>query len=354
TELEKSQATQLAVRKKELEHRISSAANPPRVFAGTYRQPDEIHLLYRGDPEQPRERVPPAIPAVLGDLRLPENLDEPARRRRLADWIVDPANPLTARVMVNRIWQGHFGTGLVSTPSDFGRMGMKPSHPELLDWLSAEFIRGGWSVKHLHRLIVLSATYGQSSEINAAAAARDSDVRLLWRFPNRRLDAESIRDSLLSVSGQLNPAMHGRGFNLFGQRGGLSGFTPVETFTPENQRRMIYAHKVRREPETVFGAFDCPDAGQSTAVRRVSTTPIQALNLFNSPFTLAQADAFAARVMRECGGDAAAAVDRAWQLALSRPPDAGELEDALPVVREHGLPALCRALFNCNEFMFLP
>jgi hypothetical protein len=256
--------------------------------------------------------------------------------------------------MANRIWQGHFGTGLVQTPSDFGNNGTKPTHPELLDWLAQEFIRSGWSVKHMHRLIVLSETYRQSSASNPDAAEKDADVRLLWRYPSRRLEAETIRDTMLFVSGQLNLQMYGRGYDLFDKRGGLSGFNPVETFTPENQRRMIYAHKVRRETEVVFGAFDCPDAGQSTALRRASTTPIQALNLFNSRFTLAQSEAFAARVKKEAGGNIAKQIRRAYQLALDRDPGADELRDTEPVVRQHGLATLCRALFNSNEFLFLP
>ena len=159
---------------------------------------------------------------------------------------------------------------------------------------------------------------------------------------------------MLAVSGQLNLKMFGRGYNLFAQRGGLSGFTPVESFKDDGLRRMIYAHKVRREREAVFGAFDCPDAGQSTARRRESTTPIQALNLFNSRFTLDQAEAFAARVKKEAGEDVALQIHRAYLLALTRAPRPEEVHDAEPVVRTHGLPALCRVLFNSNEFLFLP
>jgi hypothetical protein len=262
--------------------------------------------------------------------------------------------------MVNRIWQGHFGAGLVQTPSDFGNNGMKPSHPELLDWLASEFIRSGWSVKHMHRLIVLSGAYRQSgfgfsrTDAPKAAATLDAESRYLWRFPSRRLEAETIRDSMLFISGRLNLKMHGRGFDLFDKRGGLSGFNPIETSTPENQRRMIYAHKVRREPEAVFGAFDCPDAGQSTATRRASTTPIQALNLFNSRFTLDQSEAFAARVKKEVGDDIAKQIRRTYQLALTREPTADELNDTLPVIQRHSLAVLCRALFNSNEFLFSP
>ncbi len=374
---EAKRAKPLIQEKTATESKITQAINAQKVFAGTFRTPDDIHLLNRGDPEQPKEAVTPAVLSALGNVTLPKESAEQDRRRALADWIASAQNPLTARVMVNRIWQGHFGTGLVQTPSDFGRMGIKPTHPELLDYLAAEFIRSGWSVKHMHRLILLSETYGQSSQAQDLPQASpprttgseivnhkskiinegpliDSDVRYLWRFPSRRLEAESIRDSMLAVSGRLNLKMYGRGFNLFDQRGGLSGFDPIETFTPENQRRMIYSHKVRREPETVFGAFDCPDAGQSTARRIESTTPIQALNLFNSIFTLEQSEAFATRVKQEAGPETAKQITLAYQLSLSRPPTAAELTDTTPLVHTHGLTALCRALFNSNEFLFVP
>ena len=355
-----AEAQRLIDQKRPLDERLQRISAEQKVFAGTFRTPDAIHLLNRGDPEQPKEPVEPAVLSALGKLTLTKETAEQERRRALADWIASPDNTLTARVMVNRIWQGHFGTGVVETPSDFGRMGMKPTHPELLDWLAAEFIRSGWSVKHMHRVIVMSETYRQSSfgfsrrDAAKAASTLDSESRLLWRFPSRRLEAESIRDSMLAVSGQLNLKMHGRGFNLFDKRGGLSGFDPVETLTPDNQRRMIYAHKVRREPEAVFGAFDCPDAGQSTARRIESTTPIQALNLFNSRFTLDASAAFAERVKTEVGDDVSKQIRRAYQLALNRDPDTTELRESEPAVREHGLVVLCRALFNSNEFLFVP
>ena len=348
-------ANRLLREKAALEAKIKTVESGQLAFAGKFRAPDKISLLARGDPEQPREPVAPAVPVALGDLRLAPDTPEQDRRRALADWITRPENPLTARVMVNRVWQAHFGAGLVETPSDFGHSGFKPTHPALLDWLAAEFIRSGWSVKRLHRLIVLSDTYRQSSGFAVpAAAAQDTEARLLWRFPSRRIEAESVRDSMLAVAGRLDLRMFGRGFDLFDKRGGLSGFKPVETLKPENQRRMIYAHKVRRETEAVFGAFDCPDAGQSTARRRASTTPIQALNLFNSRFTLETAAALAARVQREAGDDPLRQIARAYELALSRTPTAEELREAGPVVRAHGLAVLGRALFNSNEFLFLP
>jgi len=324
------------------------------AFAGKFRTPDEIRLLRRGDPEQPEEAVPPMVPAALGGLVLDLSTPEQQRRLALADWIARPDHPLTARVMANRIWLGHFGNGLVASPNDFGNNGMPPSHPELLDWLATEFIRSGWSVKHLHRLIVMSETYRQASMANPAAADVDADNRLLWRFPTRRVEAEVLRDSILAVSGRLNPKRHGRGFDLFDKRGGLSGFNPVESPTGEGLRRIIYAHKVRREPEAVFGAFDCPDAGQAVGQRRESTTPIQALNLFNSRFILEQAEAFADRVEKEAGSDPDARVRHAFRLALHREPEPEELAEVSAVVGEYGLDVLARALFNSNEFVFLP
>jgi hypothetical protein len=351
---EAAEATKLLTQKRAFEAELSGLDASQKVFAGIFRKPDEIFLLNRGDPEQPKEEVAPAVLSTLGDVNLDKQTPEQNRRIALADWLSHPENPLTARVMVNRIWQGHFGAGIVQTPSDFGNNGMKPTHPELLDWLASEFIRGGWSMKHMHRLIVLSKTYRQSSASNDQGNEKDSDVRLLWRFPSRRLEAEAIRDSMLAISGQLNLQMYGRGYDLFDKRGGLSGFNPVEISTTENQRRMIYAHKVRRETEAVFGAFDCPDAGQSTAARRASTTPIQALNLFNSRFTLDQAEFFAARVKNASGDDATGQIRLAYQLTLNREPNAEELNETLPTVKKHGLAVLCRALFNSNEFLFQP
>lgn len=340
--------------KKILLEKIAASEVVPLAFAGKFRAPDEIHLLNRGDPEQPQQSVSPAVLSALGDLELMPDTAEQERRRQLADWIASPENPMTARVMVNRIWQWHFGTGFVDTPNDFGRNGSKPTHPQLLDWLALEFIRSGWSLKHMHRIIVTSATYRQSTQPNQNAAAIDADARLLWRYPSRRLEAEAIRDCMLSTTGRLNLTMGGRGFNLFNQRGGLSGFTPVESFDGDGLRRMIYAHKVRRERDAVFGAFDCPDGGQSAARRIESTTPIQALNLFNSRFTIEQSDAFAEVVGKQVGGDVEAQVKRAYSMALNRDPDGDESAAAVSVVKEHGLPTLCRALFNSNEFLFYP
>jgi hypothetical protein len=335
---------------------------PDMVFGGTFRAPDQTFVLRRGDPEQPTDPIGPAIPAVFdtapaldgGAPAADTQSDERARRLALARWIASPDNPLTARVIVNRIWQYHFGTGLVETPNDFGLNGTQPSHPELLDWLAAEFVASGWSVKHVQQLILLSATYRQSSRIEPTAAALDRDTRLLWRFPPRRLEAEPMRDSVLAVSGELNLAMGGPGYSFFKSRGGLDGFPPVEKFGPEELRRMVYAHKVRREPVPVFGAFDCPDNGQAMPRRNQSTTALQALSLFNSAFIADRARAFADRVTRMAGERAEDQVTAAFELAYGRAPDAAELAASSAVVRQHGLAPLCRVIFNSNEFLFVP
>ncbi|MCH7729304.1 MAG: DUF1553 domain-containing protein, partial [Planctomycetes bacterium] len=230
----------------------------------------------------------------------------------------------------------------------------RPSHPDLLVWLAHEFIENGWSIKHLHRLILSSDTYRQSSRIDKAAQAADGDCRLLWRFPRRRLEAEAIRDSMLYVSGQLNLQMGGPGFNFFKTRGGLSGFPPVEEFKSNELRRMIYAHKIRMEPVPVFGAFDCPDAGQAKPKRSRSTTAIQALNLFNSRFVADQAEAFAARVKSETKDSIDQQIDRAFLLITGRLPTDVERAASVSAIAEHGLAVLCRVLFNSNEFLFLP
>lgn len=348
------EAESLSQEKAVLTAQIAAAAQGQRVFAGIFRQPDEIRVLGRGNPELPQERVAPAVPGVLGELELPPDAAESVRRQTLADWIAAEENPLTARVMVNRIWQGHFGAGLVETANDLGRNGTSPSHPELLDWLSAEFVRTGWSIKPLHRRIVLSAAYRQASHYNAQGDEQDAAGRLLWRYPLRRLSGEMIRDSMLAISGQLNLQMGGRGYDLFDRRGGLTGFNPIETFDRDGLKRMIYAHKVRRERDAVFGAFDCPDAGQSAPGRLESTTPIQALNLFNSRFVIEQAAALAQRVQTEGDADLPQQIERTYELVLSRRPSAAEVADATAVVAEHGLATLCRVLFNCNEFLFIP
>ncbi len=336
-----------------LASQISSFDGTQTVFAGVFREPDAIRVLGRGSPEMPKEAVGPAVIDILGDVELPQDADEAKRRQTLADWITQPDNPLTARVMVNRIWQGHFGMGLVETANDFGRNGTTPSHPKLLDWLSHQFVAQGWSMKALHREIVLSATYRQSTRFDPRAAEFDADDRLLWRYPLRRLSGEAIRDSILAINGELNLSMGGPGFSLFDKRGGLSGFKPIESFGDEGLRRMIYSHRVRRERDAVFGAFDCPDFGQSTPRRRESTTAIQALNMFNSRFVIEHSQKLAERV-EQAMPEPSDQIDHVYELVLNRAPSEEERSDALLVAEQHGLATVCRVLLNSNEFLYIP
>ncbi len=222
-------------------------------------------------------------------------------------------------MIVNRVWHYHFGQGLVVTPSDLGWGGGQPSHPELLDWLADEFKRQGWRLKPLHRAILLSSTYRQASARNDQAAAIDAGNRLLWRFSPRRLEAEAIRDGVLSTSGVLDLAMGGPGYEVFEPNTNyVKVYTPKQSFTPAEWRRMIYQNKPRLQQDATFGAFDCPDASQAAPRRNSSTTALQALNLLNGPFLLQQANLFAARLQREAPADEVAQVRRAFALAFGR------------------------------------
>ena len=332
------------------------------AYAGTFRQPPTTHRLYRGDPMSPREEVAPETLQVLhspvGALHL--NVDAPEQQRRiaLAKWIASHENPLTARVIVNRLWHYHFGQGIVATPSDFGAMGFKPTHPKLLDWLASELITPAsaepWSLKHIHRLILLSNTYQQSSTPQADALKKDAGATLLWRFPPRRLEAEAIRDNILLTAGVLDQKMYGPGFMVFQPNSNYSrNWIAKDDFGPAEFRRMVYALDLRMEHDAVFGAFDCPDGGQVTPNRSRSTTPIQALNLFNSNFIQQQADLLAKRIQKEVGDDVQQQSARVFELVLLRSPSKEELADAGKLIETHGLNALCRAIYNTNEFLFL-
>jgi hypothetical protein len=347
----KAWLTELTELKKQ---RVALAATPV-VYAGTFSQPGPTHRLYRGEPLAKREEVSPDALEVISSLGLERNAPEQVRRRRFAEWVTTPENPLTARVIVNRLWQHHFGTGLVDTPSDFGANGTQPTHPELLDWLARELIQNGWSLKHIHRRILMSSTWQQDSRPRKDASAIDAASRLLWRFSPRRLEAEAIRDNILATSGVLDLKMGGPGFSGFEvQMENVRHFFPKTSYGPADWRRMIYMTKVRQEQESVFGAFDCPDASQVTASRSRSTTPLQALNLLNSTFVLQQADLFAKRLETETpiGGEQRAAL--ALELAFGRPAGKEEAASAFGFASEHGWPALCRALLNSNEFLFIP
>jgi hypothetical protein len=326
----------------------------PLIYAGTFTTPERTYLLKRGDPLQPgREVAPGAVRAVGPPLVVKANASDRQRRLALANWIADARNPLPARVLVNRLWHYHFGQGLVRTPSDFGYNGDRPCHPELLDWLASELQANGWRLKPLHRLIVLSATYRQSSRQNAAARKIDANCRLWWRYPPRRLEAEALRDTVLQVCGSLNRRMGGPGYHLWKYSGYVIVFTPRARLGPEEWRRMVYQFKPRTQQDETFGVFDCPDATLAMPRRNVSTTPLQALNLLNSTFIRDQSQRFAARLRREVGAEPARQIWRAFRLAFGREPLPVEATAALVLVKKYGLRPLCRALLNANEFVFI-
>jgi hypothetical protein len=337
-----------------ISERIEKLA-PRMVYAGTFKQPEATHLLYRGEPLQKREQVSPGgIAAVAGPLALAADAPEAERRATLARWIGNRANPLTARVLVNRVWHYHFGAGLVQTPSDLGWGGGQPSHPELLDWLATRFMDQGWRLKALHREIMLSSVYRQASEHSAAAAAVDAEDRSLWRFNPRRLEAEAIRDAVLCASGALDLRMGGPGYDVFEPNTNyVKVYAPKQRFTPAEWRRMVYQNKPRLRQDATFGEFDCPDASQAAPRRNISTTALQALNLLNGPFMVQQAGLLAERLKREAGDDDDRQIHLAMRLAFGRAPDDDELAAARKLITEHGLAIFCRALFNANEFLYL-
>ncbi len=344
----------LLARREELLARLPSAG-AQKIYAGTFEQPPATHRLHRGDPMQPREQVPPgAITAVGLRLELPADAPEHERRLALARWIGSSDNPLSARVLVNRLWHYHFGAGLVTTPSNLGFHGGQPSHPALLDWLATEFIARGGSIKAMQRMIVLSATYRQANATSSQAAAMDAGNRLLWRFAPRRLEAEPIRDSILAVSGRLDMRMGGPGYDPFEPNDSyVHIYVPRQTFGPAEWRRMVYQLKPRVLQDATFGDFDCPDASQVAPKRNVSTTAIQALALLNSPFMSQQAREFSERVKRGAGDSPEAQGRQAFRLALSRAPDDAELARAVALIEAHGLEALCRGLYNASEFVYV-
>jgi hypothetical protein len=261
--------------------------------------------------------------------------------------------------MANRVWQFHFGQGLVATPNDFGVSGARPSHPELLDWLAAKLVESGWSVKALHRLILGSAAYRQSASaatpaMAALGARLDADNQLLWRFPARRLEAEAVRDAMLAVSGQLNLEMGGPSFRPFDVlKFPANAYVPADKLGPAYNRRTVYRMNVNSGKEPLLDAFDCPDPSVKTPRRGVTTTPLQALALMNNAMVQRQAGHLAERVRGEAGGDMSAAIGRAYRLTLGRAPTRAELRRARDAARERGLESVCWALLNSTEFVYV-
>lgn len=358
------------------------------VMTDLSREAPATHLLSRGFYDAPREETPPGFLSMLSPQATPvlplAKINSTGRRAALAKLLTDPANPLPARVIVNRVWHYHFGRGLVGTASDFGLKGDRPSHPELLDWLTTEFVRSGWSLKKLHRLIMSSSTYQQATDFQAEASQADPANRWLWRFPRHRLEGETIRDAGLAVAGLLNPKMGGP--SIFPElpagmtsRGGWK----VNASADERNRRSVYVFVRRNTRYPMFMAFDMPDTHESCARRNVTTSPLQALTLLNSEVTLNWAQHFAARVRSLAGSDRHAQINAAYRLAFGRTAQTDEIATVEEFFRtQQGLldqriaagetlalpPSLpqdadraaaaalvdfCHMLMNSNEFVYL-
>jgi hypothetical protein len=334
---------------------LKALPNLPVSYAGTREQPKPTHRLKRGDVKSPAEEMTPGGLSVIAEpdsnFGLDANAPEAERRLKLAEWIADRCNPLTARVMVNRVWHYHFGQGIVTTPNDLGVSGAKPSHSELIDWLASYFMGHGWSVKQLHRLIVNSATYQQSSDFNKSAAAIDADNQLLWRFTPRRLEAEAVRDAMLAISGDINFTKGGPSFRPFDTKEFNATFYFVTDKTePQFNRRTVYRMNVNSGKDPLLDSFDCPDPSVKTPSRSRTTTPLQALGLMNNSFVQRQAQHLADRVQKEAGGDA---IRLAYHYAFGRAAPPEEVKRAAVVAREHGLQTVCWALLNATEFLYV-
>ena len=368
----------LVARQKELSAKLGKVkadlkalAKPPMVYAGTVHKgsgnfigrgkdggkPREIFILHRGDVTQPRDPVQPAtvpgiVPGVSPVFDLPKDHKEGDRRVALAEWITHRENTLTWRSIVNRIWQYHFGRGIVDTPNDFGTVGGIPTHPELLDWLAVEFRDGGGSMKNLSRMILKSAVYKQSSVHNPEHVKIDDSNRFLWRQNRRRLEAEALRDTVLLVSGKLDRKMGGPSFKDFvierPEHSPHYQYHKANHDDPATHRRSVYRFIIRSQPQPFMDTLDCADPSQLVDKRGETTTALQALALLNNGFMVRMAEHFATNI--KGAGDPVA---RAVELALSRQATPEEHAMLKAFAEKHGLPAMCRILFNFSEFSFV-
>lgn len=366
---------------------LDSLLEVPTASVLAHEQPDlvrPVRLLSRGDVERPKSPIPALIPQVLANVTSRDSLlgGPFESRKQFALWLTQPDHPLTARVLVNRIWAWHFGRGLVETSNDFGHMGQPPSHPKLLDWLATEFTANGWSIKHLHRLIMLSRTYQQSSDFSSDEHVQiDPDNRLLWRMNRRRLEAESLWDTVHAVAGTLNLEMGGRPVMppLANEELTNKAVWTVSGDPKQQVRRGLYIIVRRNFRFPLFDVFDAPVNAVSCGERDCSTVAPQALWLLNNRTAFGQAQEFAARLVHEVGEQPDAWVNRAWELALGRAPSEDERRDSarlltsletenatreapkelsaelskLPPARAAALCEYCLALFNLNEFVFI-
>jgi hypothetical protein len=387
------QMAKVRERQKELWAKTPARPGAYRCFEDSPEAPPTF-LLLSGRASNPGPLMQPRVPAILAD-RQPEFPDQrlPApdprsptslRRLTLAHWLASPDNPLTARVIVNRVWQHHFAAGIVATPSDFGQMGSRPTHPELLDWLAHWFSHdAAWSLKRLHRRIVQSQTYRQSSLVQSSkfkvqgsptlnnelgtlnSIDVDPENALLWHFPYRRLDVEAIRDSMLAVAGNLNQTMYGPAVKLPIPAAAVEAHTDKQSAwkaasEPDIDRRTVYAYIKRTLLVPMLESLDFCDTTNSTERRAITSVAPQALTLYNGQFVNRQAEHFAQRLMREAGDDPARQIDLAWRLALARSPTEREASAMLAFLeretaetdRQRALVQLCRVILNLNEFVY--
>ncbi|MBL8851254.1 MAG: DUF1553 domain-containing protein, partial [Planctomycetaceae bacterium] len=330
------------------------------AYAVSPKEPGETRLLRRGDLTLPGDVM---LPGAIASMAPPSAvftddaaLPEARRRQQLAEWITGTARPLFARVIVNRLWHYHFGVGLVETPSDFGFNGGRPSHPELLDWLAAELTRHNFRIKDIHRLIVTSATYRQASLPRADALALDAESRLLWRKRPQRLEGEVVRDSLLAAAGMMNDEFGGVSFSdykIIDDMNGTVYYEPDDPLGAEFHRRSVYRFLPRGANQGMLDVFDCPDPAASAPRRNSTTTPLQALSLWNGSFALRMAEQIAANAAEQSTASSEQ-VAGVYRTVLQREPTAEELMAADELVSAHGLRSLSRALINSNEFLTLP
>jgi hypothetical protein len=379
---------------RERQHALEARMPPPTAAAWAVKTTDpneKAFVLKRGSPKAKWSAVDPAFPRVLVSAEA-----KPKSRTELTKWVTRPDHPLTARVIVNRLWQHHFGQGFVATPNDFGVKGARPTHPELLDWLATELVQHKWSLKHIHRLMVLSATYRKASNTkpSADAAKSDPENKLLWRMNRRRLEAEAIRDSVLTAAGTLNRQLGGPSvkvplerevYDLIFTEGEPDGLWPVTPDPAQHTRRSIYLLNKRNVRLPLFEAFDQPDTLNSCSARPVSTFAPQALILMNGPFVQEQGKRLAVTLVREAGPDIGKQIDSLYRRAVGRSPteaenrlavdfvtgqadtirdrlrarlpvglSVNELPPAADVAAVRALADLCVAVFNTNEFVYVP
>jgi hypothetical protein len=356
----RAELTAIEARLPEIDKALGALPERQPVYATTHDfAPRPIHLLARGDVSSPQELVAPgAVGCVQGPQAafvLDDPQDEGARRAALAGWLVDSQNALLRRSIVNRVWQYHFGRGIVDTPNDFGRMGSLPTHPELLEWLAGWFADEGHSLKELHRLLLTSAVYRQSSRSNPAFEQVDAGNRFLWRMNRARLDAECVRDAMLAVTGKLDLSMGGPSVQQFvfkDDHSPIYDYNQFDVDDPRGQRRSVYRFLVRSVPDPFMDCLDCADPSIMTPKRNTTLTSIQALAVLNNPLVVRQAEHFAAR-LAAAHDTPAAQIELAYRLALGRAPRQQETDALVSYAAEHGLANACRVIFNSNEFMFV-